>query len=192
MIKAKPGLVLLAGLLFALLSLAGFKKLPGKGRREWTSTTSRPNVATGAFMGFLTLFLGELLVALQTNFGTLEGWLVVLEPVVGFVIAYFAPAYRKAWAALVGAGLIPFILPLQGLFSGEVIFDSGLLPDLRRRPGAGRRDGRGGQREDELSGAKRLARGSRAFDYRPRGLAGAGRLGRSAPTAPTTPGRAYL
>jgi hypothetical protein len=42
--------------------------------------TPRPNVAMGAFMGFLTMMLGLLLTALQ--------------PVVAFVIAYFTPAFQ--------------------------------------------------------------------------------------------------
>jgi hypothetical protein len=77
------------------------------------TTTPRPNVAMGAFMGFLTMMLGLLLTALQANPTTLEGWLVALQPLVGFAIAYLAPPYKKAWAALIGAGLIPFILMVQ-------------------------------------------------------------------------------
>ena len=57
------------------------------------SSTPRPNVATGAFMGFATMVMGLFLTALQTNPTTLEGWLVALQPVVAFVIAYFALAF---------------------------------------------------------------------------------------------------
>jgi hypothetical protein len=38
------------------------------------TTTPRPNVATGAFMGFATMVMGLFLTALQTNPTTLEGW----------------------------------------------------------------------------------------------------------------------
>jgi hypothetical protein len=58
------------------------------------TNTPRPNVAMGAFTGFLTMMLGLLLTALQTNPTTLEGWLVALQPLVGFAIAYIAPAYQ--------------------------------------------------------------------------------------------------
>ncbi len=58
------------------------------------TTTPRPNVATGAFMGFFVMVMGLLLTALQTNPSTLEGWLVALQPVVAFAIAYFAPAFQ--------------------------------------------------------------------------------------------------
>ena len=84
---------------------------PGEEDGEMNDTsTPRPNVATGAFMGFATMVTGLFLTALQTNPTTLEGWLVALQPVVAFVIAYFAPLLQKAWGALIGAGLIPFIL----------------------------------------------------------------------------------
>jgi hypothetical protein len=86
--------------------------------------TPRPNVAMGAFMGFLTMMLGLLLTALQATPTTLEGWLVALQPIVGFGLAYIAPAYRKAWAALIGAGLVEFVLLVHSLAIGDAIFDS--------------------------------------------------------------------
>ena len=38
-----------------------------------STSTPRPNVATGAFMGFATMVMGLFLTALQTNPNTLEG-----------------------------------------------------------------------------------------------------------------------
>jgi hypothetical protein len=67
---------------------------PGEEGEVNDSSTPRPNVATGAFMGFATMVLDLLLTALQTNPSSLEGWLVALQPEVGFAIVYFAPAFQ--------------------------------------------------------------------------------------------------
>jgi hypothetical protein len=94
------------------------------------SNTPRPNVVSGAVIGFVIQLLGMLLLALQLRPTSLDAWLVALQPLVGAVVAFFAPAYTKAWAALIGAGLIPFIVLIINVLSGKEALDAVVLLTL--------------------------------------------------------------
>lgn len=92
--------------------------------------TPRPNVASGAVMGFVVLALGLLLAALQSHPTGLEAWLVALQPLVAAAVAFGFPAYSKAWGAAVGAGLISLIVLITNIAQGTVVFDTVLVMTL--------------------------------------------------------------
>lgn len=84
----------------------------------------RPNVASGTAAGYLTLILALPVSSwVDTYPSTLEGWLVALQPLVGGAIAYVRPTWSKAWAALLGAGLIPAIILLYNIVTGQAPID---------------------------------------------------------------------
>lgn len=95
-----------------------------------TGLTPRPNVASGAVMGYVVVVLGLFLTALQSNPSTLEQWLVALTPLAAAVAAFVGPKYEKAFRAAIGAGLVALALVVVSLVQGTAVLDVSLLLTL--------------------------------------------------------------
>jgi peptidoglycan/LPS O-acetylase OafA/YrhL len=85
------------------------------------SSTPRPNVATGALAGAIVTLIFLLYGMGQGEPASVEAIIAALVPIIGFVVAYLAPAYQKTWAALIGAGLPTLLLILIGAVQGEPV-----------------------------------------------------------------------
>jgi hypothetical protein len=83
--------------------------------------TPRPNVATGSLGGALVALVFLLLGMAQGEPANVEAIIAALVPVIGFAVAYFAPAYQKTWAALIGAGLPTLIVLAIGIAQGQPV-----------------------------------------------------------------------
>jgi hypothetical protein len=81
----------------------------------------RPNVATGSLAGAIVALVFLLYGMGQGGPANFEAIIAALVPIIGFAVAYFAPAYQKTWAALIGAGLPTLIVILIGAVQGQPI-----------------------------------------------------------------------
>lgn len=85
------------------------------------SVTPRPNVSTGALSGAIVTVVFLLYGMGQGESANIEALIGALVPIIGFVVAYFAPAQQKTWAALIGAGLPTLLVILIGAVQGDPV-----------------------------------------------------------------------
>ena len=83
--------------------------------------TPRPNVATGALAGAIVTIALMLVGLAQGEPFNLEAFIAALVPLIGFAVAYFAPAFHKTWAALIGAGLPALVVLVIGIMQGQPV-----------------------------------------------------------------------